>query len=219
MKMEQEEIIVEMIPVDQIAILNPRSRNKKVFRQIVDSKSKVGLKKPITISRRKKRNGALPFELVCGQGRLEAFILLGASEIAAQIKNVDKADRLTMGLVENLARRKHRPLELLQDIARLRKGGYSDIEIAEKTGLSYKYVHDIQRLFEEGEERLLAAVEAGHIPLSVAIDISETDDEGVQEASKTPIRKVYFAAKSYSQRNTLPNNGGDAGKRSMRGPM
>ena len=37
--------------VDQITVINPRIRNRKIFRQIVDSISKVGLKKPITISR------------------------------------------------------------------------------------------------------------------------------------------------------------------------
>ncbi len=62
------------------------------------------------------------------------------------------------------------------------KRGYSDKEIATKTGLSYEYVHSIRHLLEEGEERLLTAVEAGQIPVSVAIDIAEADEEGVQEA-------------------------------------
>ena len=87
-----------------------------------------------------------------------------------------------MILVENLARRQHRPLELLHDIGELRKRGYSDKEIAAKTGLSYEYVHTIGHLLEEGEELLLTAVEAGQIPVSVAIGISEADEEGVQEA-------------------------------------
>ena len=51
MTREQETITVEMIPVDQITVINPRIRNRKIFRQIVDSISKVGLKKPITVSR------------------------------------------------------------------------------------------------------------------------------------------------------------------------
>jgi len=45
---------VKMIPVDQITVLNPRERNKKVFRQIVDSISKVGLKKTHHREQRKK---------------------------------------------------------------------------------------------------------------------------------------------------------------------
>jgi len=179
---KQETITVKMIPVDQIAIINPRVRSKKVFRQIVDSISKVGLKKPITVSRQNDGQDDAPYQLVCGQGRLEAFISLGEREIPAIVVDVTEEDSLIMSLVENLARRQHRPLELLHDIGELGKRGYSDKEIAVKTGLSYEYVHSIRHLLEEGEERLLTAVETGQIPVSVAVDIAESDEEGVQEA-------------------------------------
>lgn len=177
-----EPIVVEMIPVDRITVGNPRIRNKKMFRQIVDSISKVGLKKPITVSLLENGSAEPSYELVCGQGRLEAYLALGGSEIPAVVVDVSKEDSLIMSLVENLARRQHRPLELLHDIGELRKRGYSGKEIAAKTGLSYDYVHAIGHLLEEGEERLLTAVEAGQIPVSVAIDIAEADEDGVQEA-------------------------------------
>jgi ParB family chromosome partitioning protein len=182
MTRDQGTITVEMIPVDQIAVINPRIRNTKIFRQIVDSISKVGLKKPITVSRQNDGRCDAPYQLVCGQGRLEAFIALGAREIPAMVVDVTEEDSLIMSLVENLARRQHRPLELLHDIGALGKRGYSDKEIAVKTGLTYEYVHSIRHLLEEGEERLLTAVETGQIPVSVAVDIAESDEEGVQEA-------------------------------------
>jgi len=182
MTMEHETISIEMIPVDQISVINPRVRNKKTFRQIVDSISKVGLKKPITVSRYENADGEAPYKLVCGQGRLEAFILLGEYEIPTIVVDVSEEDSLIMSVVENLARRQHRPLELLQDIGELGKRGYSDKEIAAKTGLSHEYVHSMRHLIEEGEERLLTAVESGQIPVSVAIDIAEADEEGAQEA-------------------------------------
>jgi len=159
MRDAQEIITVEMIPVDQIAVINPRIRSRKIFRQIVDSISKVGLKKPITVSRHDNGDDEAPYKLVCGQGRLEAFISLGEREIPAIVVDVTEEDSLIMSLVENLARRQHRPLELLHDIGELGKRGYSDKEIAAKTGLSYEYVHSIRHLLEEGEERLLTAVE------------------------------------------------------------
>ena len=175
-------IKIEMIPVDQIAVINPRVRNKKKFLEIVDSVSKVGLKRPITVSPNPKANGAQPYNLVCGQGRLEAFMSLGEKKIAAIVVDASTEDALIMSLVENLARRQHTPLELLHDIGELRKRGYSEKAIASKTGLSYEYVRSIRHLLDAGEEKLLSAVEAGHIPVSVAIDISETDEEGAQEA-------------------------------------
>lgn len=180
MKGAEDAITVAMVPLDQIAVLNPRVRNKRVFREIVDSISKVGLKKPITVSRKKKVNGSLPFELVCGQGRLEAFLALGELEIPAIVIEASKEDSLIMSLVENLARRKHRPLELLHDIGALGGRGYSAKEIAQKTGLTIEYVRAIRRLIDEGEERLLAAVETGQIPVNVAIEIADAEDEDVQ---------------------------------------
>ncbi len=182
MTTEHETFTIQMIPLDRIAVINPRVRNKKTFRQIVDSISKVGLKKPITVSRNENGDGEPAYQLVCGQGRLEALISRGEREIPAIVVDVTEEDSLIMSLIENLARRKHRPLELLHDIGELGKRGYSEKEIAAKTGLSYEYVHSIRHLLDEGEERLLTAVETGQIPVSVAIDIAEADEEGVQEA-------------------------------------
>jgi len=195
MTTKREAITIQMIPVDQIAVINPRIRNKKIFRQIVDSISKVGLKKPITVSRYENGEGNTAYQLVCGQGRLEAFISLGEREIPAIVVDVTQEHSLLMSLVENLARRQHRPLELLHDIGELRKRGYSDKEIAVKTGLSYVYVHSIRHLLEEGEERLLTAVEAGQIPVSVALDIAEADEEGVQEALAQAYQKGLLRGK------------------------
>ena len=195
MTQKQDTPTIAMIPIEQITVLNPRERNKKVFHRIVDSISKVGLKKPITVSVAKRMNGEAAFELVCGQGRLEAFRYLGQQEIPAIVIDVTEEERLLMSLVENLARRQHRPMELLRDIGELKKRGYSDSDIVKKTGLSYEYVHSIVHLLEEGEERLLVAVETGQIPISVAIDIAEADFEGAQEALAQAYEKGLLRGK------------------------
>ena len=104
---------------------------------------------------------------------------LGQSNIPAIIEEVSEEDRMLRSVVENIARRHHRPLELLRDIGELRKRGYSDPEIAAKTGLSKIYVQSIGRLLEEGETRLIAAVETGKIPLNVALEIAEVDLAGI----------------------------------------
>lgn len=41
---------IQMIPVHQINVLNPRSRNRVVFQGIVSNISHLGLKKPITVA-------------------------------------------------------------------------------------------------------------------------------------------------------------------------
>lgn len=177
---------VEMIPIDRITVVNPRLRNKKVFKGIVENIAEVGLKRPITVTSRHGEDGPL-YDLVCGQGRLEAFRQLGQAEVPALIVTADQEDCFVASLVENCARRQHQAVDLLQDILGMRERGYSDNEIAAMTGLSAYYVSIVGRLLERGERRLVAAVEAGYLPISVALEICEADDQGVQAA----LHKAY----------------------------
>jgi len=39
---------VELVPVDRITVINPRARNKKVFKEITSNIAEIGLKRPIT---------------------------------------------------------------------------------------------------------------------------------------------------------------------------
>jgi len=172
---------IEMIAIDRITVVNPRIRSKRIFKGIVENIAEVGLKRPITVTRRSESGGPF-YDLVCGQGRLEAFRELGQIEVPALVVVADPDDCLIASLVENCARRQHQAIDLLQDIGGMRTRGYSDTEIARKTGLSYDYVHAVARLLERGEQRLLRAVEAGYLPISVAMQICEADDQGVQAA-------------------------------------
>jgi ParB family transcriptional regulator, chromosome partitioning protein len=178
-KRAQEMQSVKMIPLDRIAILNPRVRNRKIFKEIIENISEVGLKRPITVARRDEVDGPR-YELICGQGRLEAYQALGQFEIPALVVDADPEDCLMMSLVENLARRQHRAIDLLHDIEGLKRRGHSDAAIAGKTGLSAEYVKGVIRLLERGELRLLRAVEAHQIPVSIAVQIAAASDEDTQ---------------------------------------
>jgi len=173
---------VQLIPIDQINVLNPRSRNKIVFQSIVSNISNIGLKKPITVTPRTQETDGKFYDLVCGQGRLEAFVALGEQEIPAIVKSASREDCFLMSLVENIARRQHRPLELLREINSLKSRGYSTAEIAKKIDVAKSYVTGVVHLLRKGEERLLYAVEKGRIPLSVAMQIADADEEGLQRA-------------------------------------
>jgi len=170
---------VEMVSIDRITVINPRVRNKKIFKQITSNIAELGLKRPITVTRREDSDGPR-YDLVCGQGRLEAYQVLGQREIPALVVEADTEDCLVMSLVENLARRQHRAIDLLHDIEGLKRRGYSDAAIARKTDLTTEYVKGVIRLLEKSEHRLLRAVESGQIPVSIAVDIAAADDEDVQ---------------------------------------
>jgi len=103
--MSSSETVVLMIRIDKIHVQNPRTRNKAAFQGIVDNISHVGLKRPITVSYRKGTNGDQEYDLVCGQGRLEAYVALGEREIPAVVIDASKEEQLLMSLVENVARR------------------------------------------------------------------------------------------------------------------
>jgi len=172
---------VEQIPIDLIDVINPRARNRRVFKEIVENIAQLGLKRPITVAKRTDGEG-IRYDLVCGQGRLEAYRHLGQTQIPALVVDASGEDCLIMSLVENLARRQRRALDLLHDVEGLKRRGYNEVEIARKTDLSPEYVRAVIRLLEKGEIRLLQAVESGHIPVSVAVEIAETDEVGAQRA-------------------------------------
>jgi ParB family chromosome partitioning protein len=172
---------VQMVPVEQIRVVNPRYRNKKKFQLIVTNINNLGLKRPITVSICDNK-GEKKYDLVCGQGRLEAYVELGQKKIPAIIVNVSKEDCFLMSLVENLARRQHKSIELVQQIGILKERGYTSPQIAAKIDVSKEYVRGIVHLLECGEERLISAVEKGKVPISTALEICAATDEDAQRA-------------------------------------
>jgi ParB family chromosome partitioning protein len=171
-----------MIPVKQINILNPRGRGKKKFAQIVTNIAMLGLKKPVTVSHVSGTNGDARYDLVCGQGRLEAYLQLGQEEIPAILAYGTKEELMLMSLAENLARRKHSTVELVHEISLMKGRGHSNADIARKVDLDVTYIRAVLQLLAKGEERLLQAVEKGQLPISIAITIATSDDKSVQRA-------------------------------------
>jgi len=170
-----------MIPIDRIRVLNPRPRDKKKFEQIIQSIKNLGLKKPIQVSLRSAEEGTEPgYDLVCGQGRMEAFLALGHKEIPAIVVEVSREERLLRSLVENMARRLPSRLALMNEIERLKADGYSNVEIGKKLDIADGTVGGYIALKKAGEERLLDAAINGKIPLGVAMDIAKANSPELQ---------------------------------------
>ncbi len=172
---------IEEIPIEKIAVLNPRGRGRRQHREIIDSIEGVGLKRPITVSRR-QQNGEFRYDLVCGEGRIEAYQALGQSMIPAIIVDLSQEDCLVRSIVENVARPQHRGIDLMREVGALKKRGYSDAQIAEKIGVTPSWVGMIISLLEKGEDKLIAAVDNGLMSLSLAVIIARSDDAGIQQA-------------------------------------
>ncbi len=215
---------VRMIAVEQIRVLNPRSRNGQKFKRIVENISHVGLKKPITVSLHGEEDGQPVYDLVCGQGRFEAFIALGQKEVPALVVDASREDRLIMSLVENIARRQPPTLDSLKKLQFLRERGYSNTQIAQKVDLTVKYVREVLRLFDAGEEELLRAVEKERIPISIATMIAASNDKEVKTAlqdayEKNQLRGTSLAkARHLVEQRRLYGKKGRAGSRAPKGP-
>lgn len=218
---------VEMIPIADITIANPRIRNQKIHKTITESIERVGLKRPISVRRVASGKGPLPYALICGQGRLESCKLLGQVEIAALVLDVDEETGHVMSIIENVARRTPRAVETMEQVRVLRKRGYSDSEIAVKLGCTQSWVNNVGNLLERGEKRLLAAAEAGHIPLHLAVNISRASDKEAQqllldayERGELKGRKVSIVRKILEQRARSGKQGKNAfSKAPSRKPM
>jgi ParB family chromosome partitioning protein len=186
---------LETVPIERIDVINPRARNKKIFKEVVSNIADIGLKRPITVARRDDPDGPR-YALVCGQGRLEAYQALGQKEIPAIIIEANTEDCMVMSLVENLARRQHRSIDLLHDIEGLKGRGYNDTAIARKTGLTIEYVKAVLRLLQNGEHRLLRAVEANQIPVSIAVEIAAASDAENSPSFNKLMKGNYYVGKN-----------------------
>jgi ParB family chromosome partitioning protein len=216
-----------LIAIDRIHILNPRARNQKVFHEIAANMAEIGMKRPITVTPCRSGAAGKDYDLVCGQGRIEAFLACGETHIPALVIDASEEQAMIMSLVENLARRQHRPLELLKGIEILQQQGYNAPAISKKVGLNESYVYDVLGLMNNGEERLLTAAVDGKILMYLALRIaSGTEDEQralheAYEAGQLRGAKLLEAKKVLDERRIRGKRlkGGRSGPKRERRPM
>lgn len=173
---------IESIPIAEIRVLNPRERNRHTFNGIIANIGAVGLKKPITVFHRPPDADGTQYDLVCGQGRLEAVAALGGTHIPAVITSAPLKERYLMSLVENIARKQPPNSALIREVQRLKDQGRSNATIARTLGFGKTYIDGIVRLLRCGEDRLVGQVIAGSIPLKVAITVATASTAEVRRA-------------------------------------
>jgi len=173
---------IQTIPLSEIRVVNSRARDKVKFQLIVANIEAIGLKRPITVSRRKRHEDGTQYDLICGQGRMEAMAALGEQSIPAIVTEAPRDEQLLMSLIENIARRPPSNRDLMREVQELTQRNYHPDEIAGKLGLARSYISGIIHLLEHSEESLIEAVEAGRLPVSVAVKIAAGNDREIQKA-------------------------------------
>ncbi|WLA85834.1 ParB/RepB/Spo0J family partition protein [Bradyrhizobium elkanii] len=191
------------IPISAIRIVNPRDRFEEPFTEMVRSIARVGLKRPITVS---DRDGSGEYELVCGQGRIEAFAKLKATEIPAIVTNLETEDCILLSLVENIARRQPSPVESVSDIGRLAES-YDTGEIAAKLGVPAQYVKAVRYLLRNGHHNLIKALERRAVTPTMAFEIARANTPQLQAAllrlyksEKRSVAEIAKIRKLFEQR-------------------
>ena len=174
--------MIALIPIAEVRIVNPRSRNGVTFQAIQRNIASVGIKKPITVHKRPLEDDGTRYDLICGQGRLESVRNLGDTMIPAIINEAPEGERYLMSLVENLARRPPSTGDLLREVKRLNAQHFKPTSIAEKLGLDDSYIYGIINLLRHGEDDLITRVEAGRLPIDTAIKLATGTDTDIQRA-------------------------------------
>ena len=167
------------IPIDQIIVINSRQRDEERFKETIRSISELGLYKPICVNaRRYKKSGK--YELVCGEGRLEACRQIGMTHIEAEIIDVDDEHALLTGLAENFTRKNKGVIDFARRILQMYERGMSFAELARITGKSATTMSDYVKLMQKGEERLIRGVEEGVFTISFAMEVIENPQSEIQ---------------------------------------
>lgn len=180
--MNNEECIIRTVPVHNIRIVNSRKRDKRKYQEIVESIETLGLKTPIVVTPRKSQEDDMEYDLVCGEGRLNAFKNSGAQDIPARIVSASREDVLLMGLIENVARRQANKISLIKEVTRLSEAGYSGREIAIKVGKTEFFISQLKALMLKGRPEIVNAVLTEKMNFSTAyMIVSCSDDQEIQK--------------------------------------
>jgi ParB family chromosome partitioning protein len=212
--------IVE-IKTDEIKFFVRRSRAQGAYARLKESISAVGLKQPIHVrditrwshsDRRRHDGGLYNYELICGQGRLQAFRELELPIIPAMIIDVPEEEIVGRFLAENVMRKRLSWFERAQLVKEDIERGIGVEEIKNKyfvtTGHVYKYLrtlgHASSKLMKEGEIQKLSMNDA-EVLTSLNAEGQEIVVEHMKEDNLGPdqIRALVKKAKTLEQSGNL----------------
>lgn len=167
------------ISVDDIVVVNSRSREPRQFADNVRSIGSVGLYKPIIVNRRVLEHTG-KYELICGEGRLLAHKQLEMKHICAEIVDLPETTAQLMTLSENIARNPPATIEFARALQQMRNDGMTVRELAQICGRSESNISKLLSLLDKGEDRLVKGVEDGLLPLDFACIVAESDSRSIQ---------------------------------------
>ncbi len=188
----------EAIPVAKIKVINARNRDQEQFDMNVESIGNNGLLKPIRVNDKFLERTEM-YELICGEGRLQAHQRLGHTLIQAEVVTCTRKEAYLQSLIENIARTKPDSMDFAREIKRLHDEGWNNEKLAQVTCKSKEYIRDYIRLVEQGEERLIRGVEQGTFPIKFATQVASTDDGQLQNVLMDAFDEGLVTTNTFAQ--------------------
>jgi ParB family chromosome partitioning protein len=202
----------EMIPIDQIKVINSRNRDETQFALNVQSIEAIGQIKDIRVNDKflAKDNH---YELICGEGRFIAQKRLGKTHIRAEVVTCTRKQAYLESLVENLARSRAGTMEFARELKNLHDEGWDYDRIAQVACRSAEYIRQYIRLVENGEERLIQGLEQGVFPISFAVLVAQSDDSGIQNVLMDAFDQGIVNCENFARARSIINARLDQRKR------
>jgi ParB family chromosome partitioning protein len=175
---------IREIDVDSIKFFVRRSRATGAYSRLKDSIREVGLKQPIHVKditswnrsdRKRPDGGYYTHELICGQGRLQAFRDLGFEKIPALIINVPEHEIVGRFLAENVMRKNLSWYEKAQLVRRDVEAGMSIDDIKEKYFVTSGQVYKYLRILRQASDKLLSDSEIEQLSMNQAEQLTSVD--------------------------------------------
>jgi ParB family chromosome partitioning protein len=173
--------IVQINP-HEIRYFVRRSRTPGAYTRLKESIKQVGLRQPIhvrdisqwtaTERRRAEGGGLYKYELICGQGRLQAFRELGLPKIPALIIDVPEDEIVGRFLAENVMRKRLSWYEKAQLIKQDVERGMDVDEIKDKYFLTTKHVYKYLRILGQASTKLLSDAEIEKLSMNEAEELT-----------------------------------------------
>ena len=175
---------VRMVPIEKI-VPNPYQPrlefNQESLMDLAQSIRENGLIQPITL---KENNGR--YEIIAGERRYRACMMIGLTEVAANIMDVSDVSMAELALVENIQRENLSAIEEAKALASMSdKLHLTQEELAKRIGKSREYVANMMRLLNLPEELqnmvLSGELSMGHVRPLITLE----KDEAIKIARRT----------------------------------
>lgn len=155
---EEQLKIIEELPVEQICPnpMQPRKQfSQRALIELAQSIQQYGVIQPLSVRLNDKYDGAPKYELIAGERRLRAAMLLGMATVPCVVITADSATSAEIAIIENLQRQ---DLNIFEQAAAIHKligiYGLTQEQIAARLSVSQSYIANKLRLLRlDNEER------------------------------------------------------------------